>query len=71
MILCIDIGNSTVFMGMMHEGKVLTRVRVPSSLTSYDEHIAGFIGENKVDTVLMSSVVPAATILAAMMALPA
>ncbi len=63
MILCIDIGNSTVFMGMMREGKVLTRVRVPSSLTSYDEHIAGFISENKIDTVLMSSVVPAATIL--------
>lgn len=63
MILSIDIGNSTVFMGLMHENKVLTRVRVPSSLTSYDEHIAGFIGENKIDTVLMSSVVPTATIL--------
>lgn len=63
MILCIDIGNSTVFMGMMLDGKVLSRVRVPSSLANYDEHIAGFVGTNKIDTVLMSSVVPAATIL--------
>lgn len=61
MILCIDIGNSTVFMGLLHEGEVVSSVRFPSSLTSFTEKIGGFIKGYNIKKVLLSSVVPSAT----------
>ena len=61
MILCIDIGNSTVFMGLLQEGKVLKIVRHPSSSVSFVDWIAGFIDGCLVERVLLSSVVPSAT----------
>jgi type III pantothenate kinase len=61
MILCVDIGNSTVFMGLIHEGKVVGSVRFPSSLTSFTEKIGSFIKGQVIEKVLLSSVVPSAT----------
>ena len=61
MILCVDIGNSTVFMGLIHEGEVVSSVRFPSSLTSFTEKIGGFIKGQVIEKVLLSSVVPSAT----------
>ena len=61
MILCIDIGNSTVFMGLIHEGEVVNSVRFPSALTSFTEKIGGFIHGCSIKKVLLSSVVPSAT----------
>lgn len=60
MILCVDIGNSTVFMGLIHEGEVVSSVRFPSSLTSFTEKIGGFIKGQVIEKVLLSSVVPSA-----------
>lgn len=61
MILCIDIGNSTVFMGLLQQGEVVSSVRFPSSLTSFTEKIGGFIKGHIIKKVLLSSVVPSAT----------
>ena len=61
MILCVDIGNSTVFMGLVHKGEVVSSVRFPSSLTSFTEKIGGFIKGQVIEKVLLSSVVPSAT----------
>ena len=61
MILCIDIGNSTVFMGLLNQGKVLSWVRTPSGALSFDEQIAGFINGKAIERVLISSVVPLVT----------
>ena len=61
MILCIDIGNSTVFMGLIHEGEVVNSVRFPSALTSFTEKFGGFIQGCSIKKVLLSSVVPSAT----------
>lgn len=61
MILCIDIGNSTVFMGLIHEGKVVDSMRFPSSLTSFTVKIGEFIKGYNIKKVLLSSVVPSAT----------
>lgn len=61
MILCIDIGNSTVFMGLIHDGKVVDSVRFPSALTSFTEKIGEFIKDKIINKVLLSSVVPSAT----------
>ncbi|MBO6027183.1 MAG: type III pantothenate kinase [Bacteroidales bacterium] len=61
MILCIDIGNSTVFMGLIHNGEVVSSVRFPSALNSFTEKISDFIKDNPIEKVLLSSVVPSAT----------
>ena len=61
MILCIDIGNSTVFMGLLQQGKVLHWVRTPSAALSFDDQIAGFINGLEIEKVLISSVVPSVT----------
>lgn len=61
MILCIDIGNSTVFMGLLDQNKVLNWVRTPSSAVSFEEQIAGFIHGQQIEKVLISSVVPSVT----------
>lgn len=61
MILCIDIGNSTVFMGLLQDGKVLKTVRHPSASVTFVEWIADFIEGCAVEQVLLSSVVPSAT----------
>ena len=61
MILCIDIGNTTVFMGLLSEGVVHNWVRIPSTTLSFDEEIAGFIHEHPIEEVRVSSVVPSVT----------
>ena len=61
MMLCIDIGNSTVFMGLLQDGKVLKTVRYPSASASFVEWIADFVGDLSLNKVLLSSVVPSVT----------
>ncbi len=61
MILCIDIGNSTVFMGLLDHGTVHNWVRTPSTALSFDEQIEGFIHGQEIEKVLISSVVPSVT----------
>ena len=61
MILCIDIGNSTVFMGLLQGSKVLSFLRVPSSSEAFVGQIADFLDGHTVDRVLLSSVVPSVT----------
>ena len=61
MILCLDIGNSTVFMGLLQGSKVLSFLRVPSSSEAFVGQIADFLDGHTVDRVLLSSVVPSVT----------
>ncbi|MBR4391363.1 MAG: type III pantothenate kinase [Bacteroidales bacterium] len=61
MILCLDIGNSTVFMGLLQGSKVLSFLRVPSSSEAFVGQIANFLDGHTVDRVLLSSVVPSVT----------
>lgn len=58
MMLCIDIGNSTVFMGLIESGEVLDYTRIPVASSSYTDKIAGFIGSHRVEAAAISSVVP-------------
>ena len=61
MILCIDIGNSTVFMGLLQDGRVLKTVRHPSASVSFMDWIADFVDGQALEEVLLSSVVPSVT----------
>lgn len=61
MTLCIDIGNSTVFMGLLSQSEVLNWVRIPSTSLSFDEEIGGFIHGQNIEQVRISSVVPSVT----------
>lgn len=58
MMLCVDIGNSTVFMGLIDDGQVLKTLRVPVRSALFSEEILGFVDEKEVDWVGISSVVP-------------
>ncbi len=61
MMLCLDIGNSTVFMGLIASGEVLDFTRIPVASSSYEDQIAAFVGGRRVDAAAVSSVVPDAT----------
>ena len=61
MMLCLDIGNSTVFMGLIASGGVLDFTRIPVASSSYADQIAAFVGGRRVDAAAVSSVVPDAT----------
>lgn len=61
MILCIDIGNSTVFMGLLQEGQVTAWKRVSSHSEAYETLIAEFVGSQPLEIALLTSVVPSVT----------
>ncbi len=62
MMLCLDIGNSTVFMGLVESGRVLDFTRIPVAVSSYLDRMAEFTGGRRVEVVAISSVVPDKTI---------
>lgn len=61
MILCIDIGNSTVFMGVVESGKVLDFKRIPLTAVPYVKRMSEFIGDRQLEAVAICSVVPGKT----------
>lgn len=61
MTLCLDIGNSTVFMGLIDAGTVLKSCRVSVVSSAFIDAIAEFMQSEHADAAAVSSVVPAKT----------
>jgi pantothenate kinase, type III len=61
MILCVDIGNSTVFMGLIDSARVIETIRISVKEPEVDARISEWLNQIPIDEVLMSSVVPRMT----------
>ncbi|MGP1476198.1 MAG: type III pantothenate kinase [Phocaeicola sp.] len=61
MILCVDIGNSTVYVGLMDVGCVVDSTHIARDAQAYIDNLKVFMGERQVEAVAVSSVVPLET----------
>lgn len=58
MILCVDVGNTSIFFGFMTEGQLLSSFRIPTYCGDYQCVLKDRILDKKPSRIVISSVVP-------------